>query len=596
MRRHASLLTALALATGGLGLVATPAHAATGTIDALDASTAGHVTGSVTSDAEVVRIRAIDPQGLVADSVHIDVDQTADADTFGFDLSTWGLTTGHVVLTTCDADWSNCTDVATSASFEATEATTSITWAADDGATVTAPAYDVAASDDGGGYLYVGASNVSWSPMVLKKDGTPTTLDLEVEGEQTLTVHRCNDTSFTVCRTLGARTVTVDLPITATSSVAAPWPATIDVDDTPTLDLNVQLSGTAIRDGDYAIFREIRDADGVVQGMGVGQIFDYPSDGDHHYAIGLTHLVTGAYTLRVETTWGLDAEDREIEEFDLDIVNPAPVIASFNRSSATVFPTTDGYQDAVTFRLHPQTWVEADSSSVEIRNAQGALVRSLQPQTDNATDGYLTTWDGRGEDGVPVAAGTYTVTGALADRTANTSSQSTTVRVVRQHVEKRTFTKTVTPAASYARQFVGRCSVVRRPSLRGWSGSFGLYSNKKCRAGQAASLAETQHGMYVPKALRYGSFRVSVRGGAAKARPSSTLRVAYNGSEQGWGHWTNLGPALGWHAGPAVAGSWAVHDKATEPWVLWSSYVTKGRRYDVRSFQVRLDYELLVDD
>lgn len=275
----------------------------------------------------------------------------------------------------------------------------------------------------------------------------------------------------------------------------------------------------------------------------------------------------------------------------------APAIAAYTKSGTSIYPTVDGYQDGLRFRVRPAAWDATDVATFEVRDDSGAVVRTLTPTLASATEGYLTSWNGRGEEGAVLAAGTYTVAGILTDAAGNAVEQTAAVELVLKHLVAKTFIKSVTPSTSYAQQFVGRCSFVSRPSKRAWAGSFGLYSNAKCSDGLDASVAETQHGMFVPKAARYGNFKVAVYGGAATAKPSSTLNLVYLGKTGTWAYNSLLSSGLGNHQGPTRDGNWAVHDQSSDqPFVYWGNYTSKSRRYDVKHYTVTLDYQVLVAD
>lgn len=214
-RRATTLLTTLGVALGGLVVTASPAAAYSASIGLLDTSTPGHVEGTVTSDGSVVRIRVANA-GDVTDSILYDLPDTDASDTFSFNLRTWGLASATVVVSTCEADWSGCTDVASSAPFATNDPLPAIDWEEE-----TVPVYDytVAAWDGYGGYLFVDGTDVA--SQRLAGDGTPTTITFPSEGDKTVRVWRCNDPHQAICRELASRAVRVRLSPPLITSVTS---------------------------------------------------------------------------------------------------------------------------------------------------------------------------------------------------------------------------------------------------------------------------------------------------------------------------------------------------------------------------------------
>lgn len=597
--RATTLLSALGVALGGLAITASPASAYTGSIGPLDTSTPGHVRGTVTTDAPYVVVRVLNlDYGQVLNTT-----QGAAAEgTFDFDLETWGLDGARLEVETCTGEGVGCAGLTEERTFEASDVVPEVEWPADP---FSGEDFTIAVTDSGGGYLW--AQTATGDGVVVPGDGTPTVLPAPVDGTQNVYLNRCANGIF-ACNGLTQREVTIDRPISADAFLPDPWstsPAVVDVDTTPRLDAAVRVRGTGVNPEaslGLAIHRTVRNASGVQVAGGTPMLYDLPlSDRTIPFQIGLDHLKSGTYTLHIETVWGAEPTQRVTEEFPLEVTNPAPVISSLTRSPSAVYPAADGYLDSTVLTLTPATWIDADSARFEIINGAGTVVRHLTPTTDNSWDGYKATWNGRTSTGAIVPAGTYTVKGFLTDRSGTRSEKTTTVMVVRKHLATRTWTRTQTAAASYADwKYIGSCSTLRRPSLRGWSGSFGLYSNTRCTKGFNPSIAETHHGMYVAKPSnlrRYLDVRVSEYGGAAKSRPTSRQNLAYLSTGHEWRAATTLTAGLGTHHGLTRPASGFIHDRSTaSPWVYWAASVAEGRRYDVKSFTVRVRYEALVDD
>src|SRR6476659_7487603 len=87
LRRTTRALALLLLATP-LVTLAAPSQAATTTLGDLDSTTAGHVTGTVTTDAPYVRLRVVASDGTLAHESDV---LPVSAGQLGFDLPTWGV-------------------------------------------------------------------------------------------------------------------------------------------------------------------------------------------------------------------------------------------------------------------------------------------------------------------------------------------------------------------------------------------------------------------------------------------------------------------------------------------------------------------------
>ena len=164
--------------------------------------------------------------------------------------------------------------------------------------------------------------------------------------------------------------------------------------------------------------------------------------------------------------------------------------------------------------------------------------------------------------------------------------------MVRKKLAARTFRKTVSAGGSLKDQYVGRCSTLRKPSLRGWTGSLGLYTNTKCRRTFENSLIVTMHAVRTPLgAVKYGDFRVSAYGGAAKAAPRSLAYLEYLNRSEDWVADTRMSTSLTTHHGATRPGSNFVWG---DRYVVWGAYTAMGAKYDIKNFTVTLKYFVLV--
>ena len=152
---------------------------------------------------------------------------------------------------------------------------------------------------------------------------------------------------------------------------------------------------------------------------------------------------------------------------------------------------------------------------------------------------------------------------------------------------------TVAAASTVEDTFVGRCSVLKRPSNRGWKGSLGYYSNDKCSGTVEASVVSTVHAVRMPAATAYGSLTVTAYGGASRPATRHIAYISYLDNHKDWGTPWLLMPNLGNHAGARVHASDFIFG---DRYIVWNVFNVKGSHYDVKSFTVRLGYRVLVPE
>lgn len=428
-------------------------------------------------------------------------------------------------------------------------------------------------------------------------------LSIPAGSAATLVLTAC-DANWANCTVTDERTVTLADAGPVTVSAAPAHASPIVAAEHPESSIRVTLGNTENRVGHLRMYVERLDAGGSTLTTFPDTEVELPQPAaTYDVRFMPKYMSSGVHRLRLTVRGPRPGTITAQEEFQVEVVNPAPQIKSFTQSATSVYPARDGYRDTVRFRMKPEIFDATHKATLQIEDAVvGGIVRTLEPVSATAAGGYVFVWNGHHEDGNALWAGPVRaiVTLTDVDGRAPKDTDALTVNVVRKHLATRTWTKTVTPRASFVQQFVGRCSTIRRPSLRGWTGSFGLYSNTKCRSGWNPSWTESQHALVVAKPSnlhRYLDVRVSEYGGAATSRPRSSLGVMYASTAGEWGGRTVHGPTLGIHHGATAAASTFLHDRSTtQPFVFWRAYTYEGRRYDVKSFTVRVRYEALVND
>lgn len=208
---------------------------------------------------------------------------------------------------------------------------------------------------------------------------------------------------------------------------------------------------------------------------------------------------------------------------------------------------------------------------------------------------YSLGFRGRSASGRVLAAGSYSVRLTTTDLAGNVGVTSKRLVISSKRKVTKTWKRSFSAKAAAVYQSVGKCSTLRSPASRGWSGSFGFYSQTKCkRANDSAVL--TQSGVYVPKAFqnKYGKLQISMYGGAATVKRNSYIVLGYlRASDGAFMARSQFGGTVGTHAGRSTSASPFVFEKTARPFVLWTTGLTQGSRYDVKSYTVKLTYTAL---
>lgn len=197
-----------------------------------------------------------------------------------------------------------------------------------------------------------------------------------------------------------------------------------------------------------------------------------------------------------------------------------PVISSVTASSPYVRVDASHGEGSVTITATASSSGPHDEGTFVVRDAAGAVATSFRAYLiGNGT--WAGQFSGYDEDWRMLPRGLYTL--RLSDQYGTESEAHTTVRV--EHLVIKTWTREPTAAGSMVKSHVGRCSTLRKPSRRGWTGSLGYYSNTRCAVGEPEGIVATRHRVRLPRAVRTWIPTLSVYGGAAKSRPTSTARV-----------------------------------------------------------------------
>jgi hypothetical protein len=316
------------------------------------------------------------------------------------------------------------------------------------------------------------------------------------------------------------------------------------------------------------------------------------------FTISGASLPDGQYDLSADVTMSDPATAATdtvlLQPTTITVVRTPPAVTSVKATASTIYP-----QIAAT--PYPGTttvaWTGSGFSDSDIAVVKNSAGQVLQPigssgSTSDGT-GYYDDWNGTTDGRTKVSPGTYTV--VLEDPYGNESPATVTITVSPLHRIHKTYRTTVTAAGSLAGKFVGRCSQLRKPSLRRWHGSLGFYSNTKCgKQTWKASAVSTEQVARVPAAFSYTELDIAAYGGAARSKPKSHGYLRMLGNNDRWTEAAPLKSAIGEHP------VWNFDkDNGAEGFVFpdreiaWGFITEAKGRYDVKSFTITLAYDVV---
>lgn len=422
-------------------------------------------------------------------------------------------------------------------------------------------------------------------------------LVLEPGTTATLTLTSC-DAAWTNCTVTDERTVTLaDAgPVTVSAALADPSPIVAAAQ--PESSIRVTLGNTENRVGHLRMYVEWLDADGwtIAEFPDTEVELPKPATATYDAEFRPAYMSSGVHRLRLTVRGPRPGQITSTEEFVVEVVNPAPQIASFTQSATSVYPTVDGYRDTVRFTMKPAAFDPADAVRLQIEDGTaGGIVRTLTPVSATAAGGYVFEWNGRHDNGSIIWAGPFRAEVTLRDTVARAPEDTAAlwVNVVRKHLEPRLWSTTVTSAATLTHASVGGCSTLRKPARSGWSGSLGLYSNTRCRSTSGASVVRTFHDLVLPSVPVRDFVRVDTYGGSPRAASTDAVTIRYRSTGATWGNAHTHGAAIGWRNGVRVPASTVLGSGRT---LAWDAHVHSGRRWDLGRFRVVLGYRALVND
>lgn len=571
-------MRALVLAVVTSLLLAAPADAAGSvTVSPVDTSTPGQATGTVTTDAAYVRLRVVEDGFETIEPVVLETSQGGAR----FDLDTWGMERPTLMATGCDTTLADSCGAETRVEFTPTDVRPQVTWS-DDEVVTKGETYDVTVSDpQGGGILTVRTEPCADRQQVEREGTTALTLWCG-DGERRLVLERCQVDGYP-CRATGDRVyVRVNREVDArferlSRDLVAPD------DDGPELAATYAVGEPASYRVDWQVLAwktRAVVAEGRVDGAradGAGMV---------RFPVEVSEVPSGEYFVTghlsyTETDGGeVSTELPASGTFEVD--RDAPVVERREMTWRTFYPDTrDQYRNEVQWRVSVD---EQATRTLRVLDAAGDLVRV-------SDDGI--SWGGHDEAGRLAPEGDYTLEVTFEDRVGHTTVDSTVVHLSHDHVVQRLMRATMTARESLLDTYVGSCSRIRTPAPGRRAGTLGLHTNTRCDAtAWKRSAAVTVHGVRVPKALEYGTVRITTLSGAAPSMPGSRGFIEYwNDRVDAWQRHHVLPVRFTSHPGDEAPGGPLIDADRT---LAWRTYTAYGAHYDLATFTVRLPYKVLV--
>jgi hypothetical protein len=311
------------------------------------------------------------------------------------------------------------------------------------------------------------------------------------------------------------------------------------------------------------------------------------------FDVAATELDDGTYyvvgTITVVKPEGTGTQiDTFNESFLVDFTGPA--VTSLTTSPAVFYPRI-----SATIRVpgySPYVSITPGAGSTGISGYD--VVKGSTQYASIWPSGRIADWDGRtsGQRSAVVPEGTYKI--VPRDDHGNTSPVVAQVTVSHKRLIRHTWSRTASPQSSVVERYVGQCSSLRQPARAGWRGSFGYYSNTRCKTKSAKKTSvSTVHSIRLPAAIWYAGLHVDTYGGGARTKPHSAAVVRYLGVDNRWLSEKRLSGKLVQHAGPSVSGDSLRRFLFKNREFVWNLVTGYGNRYDVRTFTVVLSYYVL---
>lgn len=284
------------------------------------------------------------------------------------------------------------------------------------------------------------------------------------------------------------------------------------------------------------------------------------------------------------------------QPFGIDGVPPP--VPQVSLSASVVYPHDDDYLDSVTVTvLAPgaddvelQAVNEATGAAHPLEGLQG----SDQPQRFE--------FKARSSNYRDIPSGTYRIRVIASDHGGKSGTISEPIEVRGDRLKGVTWRRTVRAVDTVIKKYTGPCGTLRKPAEPGWRGSLGYYSSPSCNPKR--SFVQVIHAMTLPHSMngRYSSLRISLKGGPNRKQPGSYLVLGYYTNAKKWEFEHRevfRGRGVQDHHGHELSTRDTkkyLHEGKQTPYVAWSTGLSQGSRYDVKSFTVEVVHVALVPE
>lgn len=272
---------------------------------------------------------------------------------------------------------------------------------------------------------------------------------------------------------------------------------------------------------------------------------------------------------------------------------PTPTAAptTVSVSAPSFRPAPDGVQDTVTITAT----VDPSATSVTLTIDAGVATWTLTPVAGATTGQVTQVWDGHGTGGPDglAAPGSHTVT-AVAHTPSGDLTAQTTVTVLIDTISA-TRDVSFTARQGLVKSVNGRCGSLQKPSSHRWPGSIGFNADAKCNTARK-TYAEGVFGVLPYDTLDghkvhdFTTVQISVYGGAAKSRRTSTALSVLRSAQGAFLQPSRLSAHVGWHPGPVVPATLVMYPDHSFAWDVAS---LDHAHYDVLGFKVTIGYTYL---
>lgn len=251
------------------------------------------------------------------------------------------------------------------------------------------------------------------------------------------------------------------------------------------------------------------------------------------------------------------------------------------------YPVKDGYQDVVYAAGMVPDENETVAADLVITDATGAAVYRAESRYDGEP-GFG--WDGHDEDGRLLPEGRYDVTMTAYDVNDNAATQSRSIEL--SHARKRVelWRHTFAAAGTVIKKATEGCGRLVTPARRAWRGSLGYDVESHCNQ---PTVVATSNGAFVPRSPigEYSGMRVTVNGSKGLGEKRAELVLYYLNRDGDWVARRRLDGDGSRHPGAWLGRHNGVLGKPRErPYAVWTVGLSKGWRYDVKSFTVEVKW------